>query len=432
MTQAVQIIRVIATKLGAAAVSLALLAYTSHALGAEGRGAIGVITALMSSALIAHGIFGGIALVQEVNETNNIDRAYSAGVISFAWAMLCASMAMIFIYFSSFTVLISNKWIFFITLSFCTSYLIASIALMQGNTVLYSLLQLIQNSINLILILLISLTDQISVKTFCISLISSQLISIMIYLYKCFNAKFIILKPIKFSILNDSARSLIKKGLLAQISNLLFFYISKSMIFVPQLYGDLKASGQISVAITLSESVSVVSASLALVLFAGMRNINSKDKSVKSTIQFVKISVLISFIFSLTIIFLPNIFYVLIFGQEFYNIKFIILSLFVYIVCEGASNVLMFYFSGKGVFKMNLYATLPAFLISVLLGVILFPIFGVVGGGISVSISAFVLLLILIFGFCKSNNVSLRMFLFGWSDIRGVTAAVNEMFRRRQ
>ena len=103
--------------------------------------------------------------------------------------------------------------------------------------------------------------------------------------------------------------------------------------------------------------------------------------------RFMKLSVLLTFTALLVICLLPTSFFEWLFSGEFSDIHTIILLIAPGIVFFSAHTVLANYFSGTGMPKYNLYASLIGLSVTLVSAFVLIPLLGIRGAAITTSLT---------------------------------------------
>ncbi len=145
--------------------------------------------------------------------------------------------------------------------------------------------------------------------------------------------------------------------------------------------------GVYSNAVSIAESVWLIARSIGTVQHS--RIVNSKDRgsSLKLTSRVNKLNIFIS-IFLLTVLSLiPSAWYIFIFGKDFNGINHIVWTLAPGILFFGIAIILGYYFSSTGKHFVNAIGSSAGLIVTVILGLILIPRYGVAGAGITASIS---------------------------------------------
>ncbi len=187
---------------------------------------------------------------------------------------------------------------------------------------------------------------------------------------------------------------------------------------------SIASLGIYSTGIAVAESVSVISASISLVLYSKVANTQGGENAIESTLLFAKISTLLTLPLVLILLCLPYSFYALVFGSEFIDMKKVIICYSPGILSLSFSTVLIHYYSGVGKFKISAIAALISLTISVVLGWLYIPTFHLIGAALSASIALIVACFFTSFIFVRESNITFRQLLMSKNDWKKIISLV--------
>jgi O-antigen/teichoic acid export membrane protein len=155
-----------------------------------------------------------------------------------------------------------------------------------------------------------------------------------------------------------------------------------------------------------------------MVQYAAISNNDASDKQNSLfSIQLSKISLLLTVLFMLIIILLPNSLFIYFFGKDFTEMQEVIKILSPGIIIMGFTGIYSHYFAGTGLMKVSTYASLIALIVSVLSGFILIPYYGLYGAAYSMVLSYFTSSIYLILNFRAKTNCSLKEQFFDFKNV---------------
>jgi O-antigen/teichoic acid export membrane protein len=159
------------------------------------------------------------------------------------------------------------------------------------------------------------------------------------------------------------------------------------------------------------------------------RIVNSRDKEYNSkiTIQFIKISGVISLFSILIFVIIPSEFYQYIFGDEFGAIRTAIIYLSPGVLFFSVSFIISSYFSGVGKHHINTISSIIGLFSIVVLAFILIPKYGIIGAGIAASFSYFTTTLVKVYSFNKLNTIKMKHYIPSRSDFKELTSAIKSL-----
>jgi O-antigen/teichoic acid export membrane protein len=160
------------------------------------------------------------------------------------------------------------------------------------------------------------------------------------------------------------------------------------------------AVGIYSNAISIVESIWLISRSISMVQNARIVNSNDLNYSVRITVQLLKVSFLLVFGVVIILQFIPASFYQFLFGEEFGDVRTVILTVSPGILFFCISFILSGLFAGTGNYKYNTISSLAGLIVTIPLVIILIPKYGLIGAGISASVS-----------YCTHTAVKLTYFI---------------------
>jgi O-antigen/teichoic acid export membrane protein len=145
--------------------------------------------------------------------------------------------------------------------------------------------------------------------------------------------------------------------------------------------------GIYSNAVSIAESIWLIGRSIGTVQHSRIVNSHDNVFSLHLTSRLNRINLAISVVLIMVLAVIPESWYVFLFGKEFLNINHIIWTLSAGIVFFGVALVLGYYFSSTGKHFVNAIASSAGLIVTIILGLLLIPAYGIYGAGITASIS---------------------------------------------
>jgi O-antigen/teichoic acid export membrane protein len=199
---------------------------------------------------------------------------------------------------------------------------------------------------------------------------------------------------------------------LAQMLSFRFsYYLINSMLDVSQV-------GVYSNAVSIIESIWLISRSISLVQHARIVNSNDLNYNKRITINFFKVSTVFVLLACIVLYLIPSNFFVFIFGKDFSNVKLVIISFLPGVIVFNASFIFSALFSGMGKYKYNVVASFVGLILTVSLALLLIPRYGIIGAGISASISYLGTSVVKFIFLSKNYNISVFDLLVRSSDFK--------------
>ena len=408
-----KIIGTFSNKLVATIVSFLLVVFSSRVLGAAGKGEISLFIA--NIVLVQHvgNLISGTSLVYLTPRVKTILLL----VPSYIWCIITGVGMSSLLYYLGF---VSSDWlIHLMILSTVYNLLTTNYMILLGRekVSIYNYLTLFVVIITLCYFLFSHYVLHFStsldyVKGLYLAYGTIWLISI-VSIRKEFS--FFTFKDMK-----EVMKEIINLGFKAQFSNIITFINYRFSYYVLDELFDESVVGVFSVGVAISEAMWLMSKSIALIQYTKIVNEKDKLKSQKMTFNMSKMSFWITILFVVIVLLLPDIFISTLFGEEFIDSKLVIYSLSVGIVSIAYSTTFSHYFGGLGAFQVNNNAAIIGLFFTLLLTYFLAKEYGIVGAGISASISYFASACYLYFKFKKESGYSLLTLIPTIEDVRNI------------
>lgn len=398
-------------KFSSAAFNFLTVIMLSQILGAKGRGEASIILTTISIVVIFSGFSGGGSLVYLIPR-NNIK---SILVTCYAWFLGISIIAYFLIQYifpsqEDYALHIVIISLLSSVTGANSSFLIAKERLEKSN-----LIQFLQAVIIFVgLLILFYFLKNKTIDAYIFSLyLSSSLICFLSFIFilgdvqkeKTSEFRFLFKETLRYGIMNQ----------MAHITQFLSF--RASYYIIEKFWGD-STVGVYSNGVSIAESIWIVSRSIALVQISKITNTDNEKYSRYLTIKLTKITVLITSVLLIGLLVLPSSFYMLIFGSEFSELPFVIMTLAPGIIFFAIALVVGYYFSGTGKYEINAIASGAGLIITLGMGFVLIPLSPILGAGITASFSYFVTALIVLLIFFKNGKNSWHQLIPQRSDWR--------------
>lgn len=373
----------------------------SRYLGATGRGEQSLIITLITFIIIVNGMVGASAISYLIPR-------YPFHILIFPaylWVLLVSIVAMILLPFLN---LVPDAYLIHVSLlSFILGIYSVNVSVLISKERIHAanLLGIIQSAFVIMYLLFAFLiaNDQ-GVESYIKSLYAGYIISMLLSFYlirTCFYRK----ERASGSQSLQAIKQLFILGFYNQaavLMQMLSFRISYYIL--NQNYG----AGQVGIyanAVTVAESVWLIGRSMAMVQYSKI--VNSKDKgvSLKLTSRFVKECMCISFVVLLVLFIIPDSMYGFIFGTEFNALQILIRILSPGILFFSGALIMLSYFSGVGKNYVNTIASIAGLVITLLLGFVFIPKYGMPGAAVVASISYGITALVSLFFMLSEKKI---------------------------
>ncbi len=199
-----------------------------------------------------------------------------------------------------------------------------------------------------------------------------------------------------------------------------------SLKFVDVYFGR-GAVGVLSLGMQLAEGVWLISRSIATVQYSRLSNEMNFDYSVKLTLTLAKITWIVTAIAMALLLAIPKFVFVAVFTAKFGDVKMVIASLSLGIVTLSVSMIFSGFFSSINKPYHNTISSAIGLVFTVVLGLLLIPTYGMIGAGISATISYSFLTLYQFVVFSRMTNLRLKDFMLTRSDINLLVSELKMM-----
>ena len=376
--------------------------------GSEGKGVISIVIADLTIISFFANIFVGSSISYFASKYKTEE------ILPFAylWSIVVGFLIPIIIGFYH-TIEYSN---YLIALSVLSSLLATNINLFVGqkNIPLFNIYTVLQQVCHVVFILII-------VYFLKITSVDAYFIAQII----CFGVLFVastiqVLKKcnileIKFS--REVRDKLFDYGWKTQLSAFLQFLNYRLSFYFLEFFKGLTSVGIFSVGIALSEAIWMVNRSLSIVLYADLVNSDNHKEAIEKTKVNLKISFLVTLLFLVIILSIPDNFFSLIFGKDFTQTKEIMFLLSPGILAIAVSNIVGFYFAGINKLKILNIKSLVGLVFTIAASFYVIPRWGIRGACIVTTISYCLSSGLLFWRFYQITEFRFVDFLFSKKEI---------------
>lgn len=387
-----------------AIITLLIVILASNSFGPAGMGDISLIILSITIILMVSNFVGGGALVYLIPRHN----VTSIFILSYIWAVFaCVATSFIMQFFhllpENYFIEILLLSLLFAFTSINTTIFIAKEKINLANII--TILQVILQIVSLYFLLQNLGTG--SIKPYIIALYISWGISFVISIILVFSLlDFKNTEPIK-PLIKES----FKFGSYVQFANIIQLLNYRLSYYLLNAFSGKSILGNYSIGVQLSEGLWIVSKSLATVQYAKIANQNNKQKSVELSLQFLKISFLVTFFGLFVLLLIPGNTYILLFGEGFLSVKKTILLLSPGILSVACYSNFSHFFSGIGKHYFNTIGSLTGFLFTVIGGFILIPLYDLTGAAVTASVSYFFTFLFQLIVFIRISKTKFLHFI---------------------
>ena len=417
-----QIANTFFVKILSGVLNLVIAIIISNYLGAEGKGIQGIILTTISVIVIFAGIVGSGGL------TYLLPRMRFALLIipSYLWTIFIISLLWLIL---KFTEIVPSEYInHVITISFAATLLDVNNSILYAKKLIYKVnfAGIIQVITTLsVIIYLFLFKDELSVRSYIIGLYSGFGLSVVISFW--FTRKYYLTAyNFSFSRYWIGMINQFKYGGFNQLDILAQVLTFRLAYYFLNYFSSVSDVGIYSNAVSIIESVWLLSRSIAFVQHSVI--VNSRDKTYKGnlTVTFIKLAGILALFAIVVLVFIPEGFYKFIFGDEFGLMRLAILSLSPGVLFFSISFIVSAYLSGVGKHYINSISSFSGLLTIIIFSLFLIPKYGIVGAGISASMAYLITTVIKLYNFCRINQISLLALVPSKKDIKIIRSLITK------
>lgn len=423
------ILSTIFTRLFTAAVTLLIVVINARQLGAGNLGTISLIILAVTIIQLFNNFVAGGALIY-MTPRAGIFRLIIPAVV---WTVSCTLIISFFLWsLGSFSekLDIIPKGYFYEVISLA---LIISLSSMTLNFLL-GLEKVI--AFNLISIVHITLT----LACLCSFIFIFHNHSVMAYYWALFISHSLVFLIGLFNILPSvkivplaGMKQLIKEifrfGFYIQVANFFQQLNYRLSYYIIDFFSGRLALGVFSVGVQVSEGVWLIPRSIGMVQYARISNQMDPLYANRLTLTLAKITWVVTLLAMVVILLIPGIFFQLVFGAEFSQIRPVIASLGVGIITLSVSMVFSQFFSGINRPYHNTVSSAIGLVFTLGAGLFLIPRWGIIGAGITASISYTVATAYQFIVFMNVSHLKARDFLIRESEVQLLISELKSLIR---
>ena len=226
----------------------------------------------------------------------------------------------------------------------------------------------------------------------------------------------------------DIAKDMFNFGSMIQLSTLVTMINRRiSYIVIKNVFGDAEV-GVYTSGTQVSEATKLIGNSIALVQFSTISNLDDKKKASEISITFLKLAVILTALSMLVICLIPKSVYAWIFTEEFAEIKDVLITLSPGMIFMAANMIFSHYFSGINFPKHNLYGSLIGLVVTIPSIFVFIPLYGILGAGISVSLTYLATILYQWIIFKRINKTRTKELIPTLDDFRTLIISIKSQF----
>ncbi|TVQ89503.1 MAG: hypothetical protein EA393_06980 [Bacteroidetes bacterium] len=219
-------------------------------------------------------------------------------------------------------------------------------------------------------------------------------------------------------------------GFFNQLGHIMQMLSLRLSYYLLLLYHSNESVGIYSIAVAITESVWLISKSIATVQYARITNSTDELYNMQLTVKLLRSALIFSIIMILVLGLLPPSFYRLLFGDEFAPVRTIILLLVPGIFMYNFFLIPGHYFSGKGKYHINTIACSIGLFVTLIFSLLLIPRYDYFGAAIAATLSFTATSAYVFFIFRKLSGLPFREFVPSSGDLNEFISFVKKTFNK--
>jgi len=422
-----KIISTFTSNVAIAAINFIIAVVLSQHLGAAGKGEQSIIITTIAFILIICNIVGGASLVYLVPRFNNIKII----IPSYIWSLFICVFVYFFLGFFNDIPPQFNLHISILTLISSLTSVNTTILLGHEQINKKNIIAVVQTFILVMCLLTMFLIFNLkTIESYVASLYISY--SLAFIMSSLFAAKYF-----KYKVSNEHSntyllKQMLRYGILNQLSHITQMLSFRLSFYILLLYIGKDSVGIYSNAVALVESVWLISKSIATVQYARIANTNDNNYARQLTLKLLKSALFMSLFFLLPMALLPASFYTMLFGKDFQQVNKLIMLMAPGVFIYNFNLIIGHYFSGKGRYHINTLASTAGLIVTVVLCLVLIPIWGVYGAAFAALISFISTSAIVFVIFKKDSQYSICSFFPNKNDILEYISYIKSLIPKKQ
>jgi len=276
----------------------------------------------------------------------------------------------------------------------------------------------------LVILVILSLTGAISVKSILWGYAVSNTLGMGVHLLlisdhiRWRDAR----NDIKVRVITDNLRN----GIKYFSTGMGGFWASRLNIVLLGRYHSSSVVGLYSVAMTIPNLLANIPNQVGLILYPYISSTKNEDEAILFTALTIKVSVMLMIILALPFLVLGGNIVTLIFGTEYSGLGKPIAILMCAFMFEGISAILFNYFAGVGMSIYGVFQSILTISILFVVGLDLIPSLGIVGASIGKALASFISVLLYVTAFSRGGKFRKALY-FNDYDRNAVKTSVAKM-----
>jgi O-antigen/teichoic acid export membrane protein len=420
----------IATRVLVAVMALLTWIFNARLLGPEHVGTLGLIIFSVAIIQIMTSFIGGAGLVYFTARTG----VYRLFIPSLIWSVVISVasaglMMMLGRWYPVIALIPEGYFIHVLVLSLLISVTTMNLNLMLGLEKIryFNTIGLLQASTAfLLLIVSLFLLKMRDVMAYYLPLVTSYLLSTGLSLAGIWPH----LEKTSLKDMKTLVGGLLRFGSWVQFANIFQTLNYRLSLKFIDFFTGRTAAGILTIGLQISEGVWLIGRSVAMVQYSRLSNTEDSGYSSRLTLTLAKITWVITAFAMGLLLLIPESFFIMVFTAKFHGIKMLILSLSAGVVMLSMSMIFSGFFSATNKPYHNTIASAAGLVLTVGLGLVLVPLYGLIGAGLAATASYSVTTIYQFIVFSKMTRLTIRDFLLTRRDLSMLVSEGKKLLRK--
>ena len=403
-----------------AMITFSIVVINARMLGSEGVGEIALIVLGITIILLISNFVGGGALVYLIPRYD----PFKLIVPAYAWAFLSSVIGAYFLSYFKLIPVDYTKHVLFLSLFQALGATNLTFLLGKEKIKQYNLISVLQFVILILtLILFIYGLGRVEVLSYVYALYAAYTLTFVVSFIAI--KKFI--KITNFDKFDEVLIQVFKYGSYVQLANLLQLMNYRLGYYIIEKYLGKASLGIFDVGNKVSEGLWLMGKSVAMVQYSKISNNDNLIYAQDLTIRFLKFVFVITFLMLVVLLLLPDSFFMFVFGKDFTGLNKVVQSLAIGILSMSVPMILSHFFSGTGKHYHNTISSGIGLVLTLIFGFTLIPTMGIIGAGITASISYFFSAFYQLIVFIRITGTGISQLLIRKQDVSFVKSELKKL-----
>jgi len=238
------------------------------------------------------------------------------------------------------------------------------------------------------------------------------------------------LKPEPLTGMKDILAGVFRFGTYIQFANIFQTLNYRLSYLIVNVVLGRAAVGVFTIGVSLSEGLWLISRSISMVQYSRISNEMDDSYSARISLTLAKITWVITLLVLIVLVAVPAFVYSRIFGPDFTGIRLVIASLGIGIVTLSVSMIFSAYFAGINKPYHNTISSAIGLVFTVVLGLLLIPVWGLIGAGITATCSYTAATLYQFIIFSRITRLKARDFLITRGEFKLLKDEIRKSVRK--